>query len=588
MAFRGVTGHVRAPPKAVAALVNETAPLRELARSAEGVQQALSRPDVTPAARDSLTAQLQSLDRDLFTRYGYHVDTLPRPGSLFVDPYFYRDELSGGRQLQGRSFPRGAAPVVRPPSPQSALLGSSRPLELISSTGSPETLASMEQYKAFVARQRRSHGAQQTDGEPIGVHLVMKGAAMGRTKRYPALVDGMLRMGVVPVKVSGTSSGALVAAMIAAGAGPLDLRRVVMSSPGRKLIDIGLGQHRGGLATGAAVTEYLEKWLSDLTGVRGRPVLFSDLEMPLEILAAKMSDSAPPAGRADLSVPENRIFIFSQATTANTPVALAVRASISGPVLFNPVQLVDPLSGRHVQLEDGGMLDNFPIGRADAELPVVGLLATSRNANHPGLAAHNARPMPLPGGNLNVGGVASNLFQYLRIKRNSAEEAAVFEERTNPERGVVYADPLWLLADPSRGNHAFQLKEAPVDRELDVQSREGVMNYLTKLLPSLASPRVRATNLTGELPTQLSFQREFSAGGVKWVARYDGGDHVLFEGPGGKKKRVRVSRRKVESMWLDDQAFGDMAVRLEHLGTPRIKRFITRLRQVVEDPLQTK
>jgi NTE family protein len=58
-------------------------------------------------------------------------------------------------------------------------------------------------------------------------------------------------------------------------------------------------------------------------------------------------------------------------------VALAVRMSVSIPLFFEPVQFINPRTGRRHVLVDGGMLSNFPVwlfdNDEDQSVPTIGI-----------------------------------------------------------------------------------------------------------------------------------------------------------------------------------------------------------------------
>lgn len=101
-------------------------------------------------------------------------------------------------------------------------------------------------------------------------------------------------------------------------------------------------------------TEHIVAWLEALlaakapskSGANGR-VVFKDVPKPLKIVATNMKD--------------RRIKVFSQDTTPSCPVAEAVAASISIPLLFKPKWLQDE------PFLDGGLLSNFPAWLFDDE-----------------------------------------------------------------------------------------------------------------------------------------------------------------------------------------------------------------------------
>jgi NTE family protein len=138
----------------------------------------------------------------------------------------------------------------------------------------------------------------------------------------------------VPVDVlAGTSMGGIIAAGYAAGLSPEDLEKEAMATARvrrlLRLIDPGLPE--AGLMRGQRLQTYFEEILGPLT--------FADLKTPLALVAV------------DLNAQHEVIL-------TEGPLSLALRATISVPGLFTPVDLAGQ------RLVDGGVLDNLPIDAA--------------------------------------------------------------------------------------------------------------------------------------------------------------------------------------------------------------------------------
>lgn len=194
-----------------------------------------------------------------------------------------------------------------------------------------------------------------------------------RAAAYVGAYDAALKCGINFSEVAGTSAGAIVAALVGAGALPefLDshLKPLVFSSflkepekykltserwlntLGRLLClplvrRIGLTKDisnvilYGGLYSSAPIEEWIDDQLSKLLPTANRPILFKDLLLPTRIVATDLV-----AGKAK---------IWGTRETPSESVGFAVRCSCSIPGFFQPV-----LSGinRYV---DGGVLSNLP------------------------------------------------------------------------------------------------------------------------------------------------------------------------------------------------------------------------------------
>ncbi|MGO4107337.1 patatin-like phospholipase family protein [Paenibacillus sp. YAF4_2] len=206
-------------------------------------------------------------------------------------------------------------------------------------------------------------------------------------------------------QVAGTSSGAIIAAMLAAGYSGLEIKRIVENTPfstflkrsfifNMKVISPALRLLvKKGLYSGEAL-EYWVMRLMEAKGIR----TFADLpECKLRIVASDITN-----GRL-LVLPED-IKIYGM-DPKKLSVARAVRMSASIPYFFDPVvvrysKLYSSLSQKekeekvkpHLQayIVDGGLLSNFPLWLFDREqagrtnpVPTVGFQMVGKNDNEP-------------------------------------------------------------------------------------------------------------------------------------------------------------------------------------------------------------
>jgi predicted acylesterase/phospholipase RssA len=182
------------------------------------------------------------------------------------------------------------------------------------------------------------------------------------------------RAGVTFGRVAGTSGGSIVAALVAAGAHPAYLRRhllqldllpllgkpsqsgsVFKNKPpfwARLLRPLTWGRLRklanvamyGGLYGSEPLGDWIEGRLVEL--VRGenptnkRPVIFSDLPIPLYVVAIDFSTGQPK--------------VWSNETTGEDSVALAIRHSCTIPFIFQPAKSEGSI------FLDGGAVSNLP------------------------------------------------------------------------------------------------------------------------------------------------------------------------------------------------------------------------------------
>jgi NTE family protein len=216
--------------------------------------------------------------------------------------------------------------------------------------------------------------------------LVLSGGGVKGIGLVGAVV-ALMEAGYRPQRVSGTSAGSIVGAVVAAASmghqlGPEDVKELALQLDYHKFTDPGpverlplLGPSLAVLrGTGIYKGDYAHDWVRSQLNILGVHT-FGDL--------AIHDDSLPPERRYKLVV------TVADVTTGqlvrlpwdyrrvygldpdDQPVADAVRASMAIPFFFRPVTLTGS-TGLRSTLVDGGILSNFPVDsldRADGRTP---------------------------------------------------------------------------------------------------------------------------------------------------------------------------------------------------------------------------
>lgn len=206
-------------------------------------------------------------------------------------------------------------------------------------------------------------------------------------------------------RVAGTSAGALVGSMVAAGVPAEELTQIMRSVDYRRFRDSSrfgalgdavslvtrLGLYRG---------DWLHKWIKQQLAARGVHT-FGDLRL-------NDPDSALPPERS-----YRLVVVVSDITRGRMlrlpwdyplyglnpdeqSVADAVRASVSIPFFFRPVKLADARGGTPSRCVDGGLLSNFPIDLFDRDdgtrprWPTLGVLLSAGSPRAAGPGAGSA------------------------------------------------------------------------------------------------------------------------------------------------------------------------------------------------------
>jgi len=157
----------------------------------------------------------------------------------------------------------------------------------------------------------------------IGLAL---GSGAARGGAHIGVLKVLEREGIQVSAIAGTSVGALVGALYASGMSAVEIEQVALTLKWKKLIDFRISQT--GLVEGTRIERYIRKLL------KGKQ--FSEMRIPLSTVAA------------DIANAQKVVFCMGD-------VAQAVRASISIPAVFRPLEIKDRL------FVDGGIMDPVPV-----------------------------------------------------------------------------------------------------------------------------------------------------------------------------------------------------------------------------------
>lgn len=167
--------------------------------------------------------------------------------------------------------------------------------------------------------------------------------------------------------VAGTSAGAIVASLLAAGYSAKEMLNMMLDKSFLDFKDpvsrIPVFRHliawqKNGLYKGDEFFRWIEEKLIVAAGSRNKSPRFKDLSIPLTIIAADIF--------------RKEMIVFSKSNYPDLRVADAVRMSMSIPGFFCPVQFGESL------VVDGGIVSNFPVLACQEyqkvhHLPILGL-----------------------------------------------------------------------------------------------------------------------------------------------------------------------------------------------------------------------
>ena len=178
-------------------------------------------------------------------------------------------------------------------------------------------------------------------------------------------------------RIAGTSAGAVVGSLVAAGATVDELAETMRGLDYRRFRDSGWPGGFGDLLSlvtrlGLYKGDWLHGWIREqLAGYGVRT--FGDLRITGDPASALPSERAYRLVVVVSDVTRGRLvrlpwdYANYGLDPDEQPVADAVRASASIPFFFRPVQLPDPRGGTPSCCVDGGMLSNFPVHLFDRD-----------------------------------------------------------------------------------------------------------------------------------------------------------------------------------------------------------------------------
>ncbi len=182
-------------------------------------------------------------------------------------------------------------------------------------------------------------------------------------------------------RVAGTSAGAIVATLVAAGYTAAEITEIMKTEVDYKAfmdrrLPLGVVSEitdvlkDRGIYTGQYCIELMDRLLGRKLGKS--TVTFRDLPVPCQVIATDVTNCRMVVLPDDLNE-------YGLAAPLDFPVAQAVRASMSIPIFFEPYVLHYTREGESctATLVDGGMLSNFPIWLFDPrgeapQVPTIG------------------------------------------------------------------------------------------------------------------------------------------------------------------------------------------------------------------------
>lgn len=243
--------------------------------------------------------------------------------------------------------------------------------------------------------------------------LVLSGGGVkgiGLVGAVAALMDAGYRVG----RVSGTSAGSLVGAVVAAGARDdqltgAQLNDIAMSLPYRKFLDPAAATRVPFLGLGwAAITgrgiyrgDFIRDWVDDQLGSLGvrtfGDLAVDDSDLPPEQRYRLVVTVADVTRGHLVRLPWDYRRLYGLDPDEQS-VADAVRASMAIPFFFRPVTITGT-TGATSTLIDGGLLSNFPmysLDRTDSKPPRWPSFGVTVMAQRPGEGDGDPSPVLVP------------------------------------------------------------------------------------------------------------------------------------------------------------------------------------------------
>jgi NTE family protein len=309
-------------------------------------------------------------------------------------------------------------------------------------------------------------------------------------------------------RVAGTSAGSIVGALLAAGMPGERMKELIGSVDYHSFQDKGFEDHLliGRIFSllwehGIYEGEYLREWLTEqLEGLGVRT--FADLR--LEDAGSDLEpgrDSRLVVMASDISTGRLRRLPWDYPSLGlvpdETPVADAVRASMSIPFFFEPVRLQAAASKDKIWLVDGGMLSNFPIevfDRTDGMVPRWPTFGLKLSARRPDEDAPRYQVKSTADMIKAMVGTMTSFHDRLHIDDESVIARTIFIDTMNVKATDFDLDRATADRLYANGRDAAQRFLETWDFEAYVE------RYRTVALPA-SRPSVEATTVTPERTT---------------------------------------------------------------------------------------
>jgi NTE family protein len=196
------------------------------------------------------------------------------------------------------------------------------------------------------------------------IDLVLEGGGVKGIGLVGALAV-LEREDYVVNKIAGTSAGSIVAALYAAGYSAAELRSMALSIDFARFKDAGWARRVPMIGAPLGILQrqgfhrgrVFHRWIADLLAAKGVRT-FKDLP-ELQVIVSDLTL------REMLVLPRDAHHLGLDPDRLD--VALAVRASISVPFVFEPLRVREGGDGLEHVLVDGGMLSNFPVWLFDVK-----------------------------------------------------------------------------------------------------------------------------------------------------------------------------------------------------------------------------
>lgn len=294
--------------------------------------------------------------------------------------------------------------------------------------------------------------------DPLVADLVLSGGGV-KGVALAGAVAALTDAGYQPRRVSGTSAGGIIGAMVAAGLRGGTLGEAARAVDYSAFIDpapldwVPLLGSNDGICAG----RFIHRWITEMLAAHGVRT-FADIALP--------DPRLPPNERYKLVVTcadltHGRLvrlpwdYHLYGLDPDEQPVADAVRASMSVPLLFQPVTLTDPRTGQESTLVDGGIVSNFPLDSLDR--------TDGRTPRWPTFGVTIIPDLPGPDGTLLPKIVRPLVPKPVRLLEQLAIVSIVGRDQAYLDRPAVRARSFMVDAKAA-GVFDFQLSADQVER----------------------------------------------------------------------------------------------------------------------------